>query len=603
MGIFRTLYLQKFSNKFKYILFLAKNIRPKKEIGIVFAFIAVALSIFLYEYETQQSSKNWEKYQETHVPFDDALEEIIFKERELFYGQKNRITKLDQELASLEDRIKDLNIALNEEKVRNNDHRLEIVRLNQALETTTRISTQKDGEIAQLQSALRNRKITIDKLEAKNDQEEDKKLAAIESNKSIILPSNPKIKTLNLNKPDVDTTESVAEQFITEDAEAAVDEKKLDTNIRITDPEISTHDDVDRGKETIIFVAIGETLSSILQKIDVSEDEAKAIVASLKKIYDPRKLKSGQKIAFKFDHTGDPAKPLNLQQVSWQIDSARSVIIVKKSQKSFLAKIETLKLDQELVVRSGIIKSSLYDAAMKKDVPIIALYEMVDAFAYDVDFQRDIKRNDEFKILYNVSHTPAGKPLRAEVLYGSLTLGNNVMEIYRYENGDDIPGFYDRNGESVERALMKTPINGARLSSRYGMRKHPILGYSKMHRGVDFAARKGTPIKAAGSGTVVSIGRNGSYGNYIELKHSSVYKTAYAHLHKFARGLKKGSKVRQAQTIGYVGSTGRSTGPHLHFEILKFGQRVNPMNVNLPTGKKLEASELADFRNKIIEID
>ena len=183
-----------------------------------------------------------------------------------------------------------------------------------------------------------------------------------------------------------------------------MDEKKLDTNIRITDPEISTHDDVDRGKETIIFVAIGETLSSILQKIDVSEDEAKAIVASLKKIYDPRKLKSGQKIAFKFDHTGDPAKPLNLQQVSWQIDSARSVIIVKKSQKSFLAKIETLKLDQELVVRSGIIKSSLYDAAMKKDVPIIALYEMVDAFAYDVDFQRDIKRNDEFKILYNVSH-------------------------------------------------------------------------------------------------------------------------------------------------------------------------------------------------------
>ena len=241
MGIFRTLYLQKFSNKFKYILFLAKNIRPKKEIGIVFAFIAVALSIFLYEYETQQSSKNWEKYQETHVPFDDALEEIIFKERELFYGQKNRITKLDQELASLEDRIKDLNIALNEEKVRNNDHRLEIVRLNQALETTTRISTQKDGEIAQLQSALRNRKITIDKLEAKNDQEEDKKLAAIESNKSIILPSNPKIKTLNLNKPDVDTTESVAEQFITEDAEAAVDEKKLDTNIRITDPVSYTH--------------------------------------------------------------------------------------------------------------------------------------------------------------------------------------------------------------------------------------------------------------------------------------------------------------------------------------------------------------------------
>lgn len=587
----RIKYFQKFSNYCDHILFFAKNIRPNKEIGIIFAFIAVSFSVFLYEYETQQSSKNWEKYQESHVQFDDALEEIIFKERELFYGQKNRITRLDRKLASLKGYIANLNTSLDEEKVKNNENRLEIVRLNQALKTTAKNDAKKNEEIEQLQIALRNQKI-----KAGNDEKdkEETELAAIDSDKFVTLSPNSKLKALNLNKPDVGTSEFMANEITTDRDEAKQAPVTKEERLKISDK---------NSEETIIFVAIGETLSSILQKIDVSNDEAKMVISSLKGVYDPRKLKSGQKIAFRFHHTGNFEKPLDLQKISWPIDNAQSVVVIRGKNNSFLSQVENAKLEEGLVVKSGVIKSNLYDSATKAGVPVIALYEMVDAFAYDVDFQRDIQRDDQFKIFYRISNGPEGKPLQTEVLYGSLTLSGNRMQIYRYENGDDIPGFYDRNGESVQRALMKTPINGARLSSRFGMRRHPILGYSKMHRGVDFAASKGTPIKAAGSGVITAIGKNGGYGNYIELKHSSVYKTAYAHLSKFPKGLAKNKKVRQGQIIGYVGSTGRSTGPHLHFEILKFGARINPMNVSLPTGKKLKKEELADFRNKIVEIE
>ena len=584
--------LKKISGHCYHIILFAKSIRPNKEIGIIFAFIVISLSVFFYEYETQQSSKNWEKYQETHVQFDDALEEIIFKERELFYGQKNRITKLDKRLTSLTKHIDELNIALDQEKVKNNDSRLEIVRLNQALEITTKSDVKKDKKITRLQTAIRNQKIRADNDEKDKERAE---LAAIDSAKT--LPPNSKLKALNLEKPDVSTSEFMIDEITVDEGERnqipAAEKKQR----KISDG---------NSEESIVFVAIGETLSSILQKIDVSESESKMVISSLKGIYDPRKLKSGQKIIFRFRHTGNPKKPLDLQKIAWPIDNLQNVIISRRENNSFfsqISKIEKAALKEELVVKSGLIKSSLYNSATKRGVPVMALYEMVDAFAYDVDFQRDIKRNDKFEIFYKASVNSEGKLLKTEVLYGSLSLSGNVMQIYRYENGDDIPSFYDRNGESVQRALMKTPINGARLSSHFGMRKHPILGYSKMHRGVDFAASRGTAIKAAGSGVIVAIGKNGSYGNYIEIKHNSVYKTAYAHLSKFAKGLTKNRKVHQAQTIGYVGSTGRSTGPHLHFEILKFGKRVNPMNVNLPTGKKLKKEELADFRTKVIEIE
>ena len=583
---------KKISNHCYHIMLFAKSIRPNKEIGIIFAFITISLSVFFYEYETQQSSKNWEKYQETHVQFDDALEEIIFKERELFYGQKNRITKLDQRLTSLTRHIDELNIVLDQEKVKNNDSRLEIVRLNQALEITTKSDIKKDEKITRLQTAIRNQKIRVDNDEKDKERAE---LAAIDSAK--MLPPNSKLKALNLKKPDVGTSEFMIDAMTVDE-----DEKK-----QIPTTEEKQHKISDgNSEESIVFVAIGETLSSILQKIDVSESEAKMVISSLKGVYDPRKLKSGQKIIFRFRHTGNPEKPLDLQKIAWPIDNLRDVVISRRENNSFfsqISEIEKAALKEKLVVKTGLIKSSLYDSATKQGVPVMALYEMVDAFAYDVDFQRDVKRNDKFEIFYKASVSPEGKLLKTEVLYGSLSLSGNVMQIYRYENGDNIPAFYDRSGGSVQRSLMKTPINGARLSSHFGMRKHPILGYSKMHRGVDFAASRGTSIKAAGSGIIVAIGKNGSYGNYIEIKHNSVYKTAYAHLGKFAKGLAKNRKVHQAQTIGYVGSTGRSTGPHLHFEILKFGKRVNPMNVNLPTGKKLKKGELVDFRTKVIEIE
>ncbi|MCH2038988.1 MAG: peptidoglycan DD-metalloendopeptidase family protein, partial [Rickettsiales bacterium] len=246
----------------------------------------------------------------------------------------------------------------------------------------------------------------------------------------------------------------------------------------------------------------------------------------------------------------------------------------------------------------GTIQSSVYMAAKSSALPEKLILDFICIYSHSIDFQRDIKQGDQFEVLYERQFTIDGKDTNEmSIVFASLTTNGKQREVYRYRDEvTDRYEYYDETGHSIKRGLLRTPINGARLSSGFGMRKHPILGYSKMHKGVDFAAPRGTPIFAAGDGIVTAAKTYGSYGRYIKIRHYNSYSTAYAHLHRFARNIKKGKRVKQGQVIGYVGSTGRSTGNHLHYEVHRNGKHINPKKIVLPARSQLKGVELARFQ-------
>ena len=244
----------------------------------------------------------------------------------------------------------------------------------------------------------------------------------------------------------------------------------------------------------------------------------------------------------------------------------------------------------------AIISSTLYSAAIKTGMPVDVLIEMIRAYSYDVDFQRDIQQGDKFEAIYEKKVDENGNYVRGgAILYASLTVSSRTLTIYRYKTTDGEVDLFNEKGHSVHKTLMITPIDGARLSSGYGMRRHPIKGYSRMHKGLDFAAPTGTPIMAAGDGVVEYAGRKSGYGNYIRLRHANEYQTVFGHMSKFASGIRKGVRVKQGQVIGYVGSTGLSTGPHLHYEVLHRGKNVNPAMIKTTPGRTLEGEEMERF--------
>ena len=260
------------------------------------------------------------------------------------------------------------------------------------------------------------------------------------------------------------------------------------------------------------------------------------------------------------------------------------------------------RIEETLV--KGVIKNNLYISALKSGIPENTLLEMITLLGFSIDFQREIRSGDSFEVLFAkeidilsdlVTQT---KPIK----YVSINLSGNEFNFFNYKDKFGSPQYYDENGKSSKRTIMKTPINGARLSSRYGNRKHPILGYTKMHRGLDFAAPSGTPVFAAGDGIIEKAGWNGSYGKYIRIRHTGTYKTAYAHLSGFHKKVRIGKRVLQGKIIGYVGTTGRSTGPHLHYEVIKNNIQVNPMKIKLPAGKNISKADINDYKSHIEKI-
>ena len=344
----------------------------------------------------------------------------------------------------------------------------------------------------------------------------------------------------------------------------------------------------------IMRVLKGDNFMRVLQRAGVPAKEARAALTTLSGIYDTRKIRPGHKISVAF---GIMARD-NSRFLGLHFDSTydRTIRIQRQKTGEFVAAQTRKDLSMRLVRGNGAIETSLFQAGLGAGVPASRMIRVIHLFSFQVDFQRDIKKGDAFEILYRVHKDHTGQVVRhGEIIYAALTLSGTKIKMYRFP-GEDGRGLYlNEKGESNRRALMRTPIDGARLSSGFGFRRHPVLGYSKLHTGVDFAAPRGTPIYAAGDGTIEKQGWWGGYGRYIRIRHNREYSTAYAHMTRFAKGVHEGKRVKQGQVIGYVGSTGRSTGPHLHYEVLRYNKQMNPMKLTLPAFKSLKGEELKRF--------
>jgi murein DD-endopeptidase MepM/ murein hydrolase activator NlpD len=360
--------------------------------------------------------------------------------------------------------------------------------------------------------------------------------------------------------------------------------------------EMSQHDDMPGLK--VVEVQKGDTLLDILLGSGVSQSDAAAAIDALTDVFKPKDLKPGQAITLDVnrlppDSPGDVG--VELASLSLQPSLERDVVVKRDDGGSFVASAIQHPLERINALAGGIIDSSLFEAGQDAAVPVDVMAQVVKAFSYDVDFQREVQPGDRFEILYERYEDEKGRLARSgNVLYAALILSGTTKEIYRYEPQDGVADFFNAQGESIRKDLLRTPLDVIRITSSFGMRKDPILGYSKMHRGVDFAASIGTPIFAAGNGVIARIGQVNGYGNYIQIKHNTQYATAYGHMSRFAGGLHAGSKVRQGDVIGYVGMTGRATGPHLHYEVLVNGSQINPMSVKL-AGHKLDGKDLRRF--------
>ncbi len=335
----------------------------------------------------------------------------------------------------------------------------------------------------------------------------------------------------------------------------------------------------------------GETLIRLMKRGDISTKNAHTVVAQLQKITDLRKLKAGQIIQL----VKTEGKDAVIQEIRIR-DTFAEEAVVRLSDKTYSAKreaIATLKLSHLV---TGTIKDSLYLSSKRAGLPDKVIIDLIRMMSFDVDFEREIRIGDTFEVYYEREYAPSYKDINnLHILSAKIGLRKRTLNAFYYqeENGDT--GYYDLKGESTRRALMKTPLDVVVVTDSYGLRKHPVLGYTRMHKGTDFRARTGTPIMAAGDGIIEMSARNGSYGNYIRIRHNGSYKTAYAHLSRYGKGIKKGRRVKQGQIIGYAGATGRVTAAHLHYEVLRNGKQVNPLTLKLPTGKTLKGATLASF--------
>ncbi len=342
-----------------------------------------------------------------------------------------------------------------------------------------------------------------------------------------------------------------------------------------------------------------DTVEKILKKYKIRDEEIKKISLKLKE----KKLAniySGRKLSIILKKLEDGST--TIVNFLYPINNTTSVE-VRKVQNNFTVKENVLQLYKKEVVVKKVITNNLYSSAVSSGVEPNIIVEFARIFGFEVDFQRDIRKGDWFEILYERFEDDNNKVRdTGKIIYASMYVNGEEINLYnfKYKKEED---YYDIKGKSITKSLMKTPINGARLSSSFGMRKHPILGYNKMHRGTDFAAPSGTPIMASGSGTVTRARWCGGGGNCVKIKHNSTYETIYAHMKAFAKGIKEGRKVKQGQIIGYVGSTGLSTGPHLHYEVVVNGKKVNSQKLKLPSGKTLKGDERKQFELDRIKID
>ena len=345
----------------------------------------------------------------------------------------------------------------------------------------------------------------------------------------------------------------------------------------------------------------GDNYENIINSLAISKKEKKIFLQTVKKNKNIKILRPNQKIYFKIDKKDYP----RIEEFRIEINKKKEIIYLRDFEKNtFNSQIVEKNLTKAIVYKESIIKNSLYNTALSLKVKPNIIIEFARLYGFQVDFQRDIWKNDSFQIIYEEFSNEDGKIVETgNIIFANLNLRNKDLKLYRHQYEENKIDYFDENGKSMRKTLMKTPINGARLSSSFGKRKHPILGFTKMHTGTDFAAPTGTPILASGDGLVVRAQWCGGGGNCVKIKHNRVYQTVYAHMSKFGRGIKKGARVKQGQIIGYVGSTGLSTGPHLHYEVIENGKKINSQKLKLPSGKVLKGDQRRNFEVNKIKID
>jgi len=346
-------------------------------------------------------------------------------------------------------------------------------------------------------------------------------------------------------------------------------------------------------------VSLGETFNNILEGYLINNDEITEIKKKLSKEINLNKLNTSHKIIFTIDQS------VNLvNEFIFQISNTKKIYLTRNTNvNEFNQKIVVTKLNKKILYKENVILQSLYKSAVDQNIPINTIVEFARIYGFQVDFQRDIKKKDSFQIMYEAFIDDNGKIIESgNILFANLKLSGENNSLYFFDT-KGFEGHYDKNGKSIKKALMKTPINGARLSSPFGMRKHPIDGFNKMHRGTDFAAPMGTPIMASGDGVIKKAGWCGGGGNCVVIRHNSTYQTVYAHMSKFAGGIRSGIRVKQGQIIGFVGSTGKSTGPHLHYEVIVNGKKINSQTLKLPSGKVLKGDQRKLFETIKIKLE
>jgi len=393
---------------------------------------------------------------------------------------------------------------------------------------------------------------------------------------------------LNFSNKNIQFTEKTKDNQI-------IKPKKENSKISTKDPNILLNKFFDKEnsskfKETIIKVKQGQTFSEILDNFNFENKEKFEIINSISEVFNLRGLNVNQKIIFLTNENEI------IEKIIIELDFNTNLIVNLDSQ----INVEKRNLETFSSIESQeyLITNSLYADGINNNLPNQILIKLIQLFSFDLDFQRDIRKDTQVSVSYEKNYVE-NKPDYSfgDIEYAKITIKNNTLEYFKFLTDDGFVDYFNREGKNVKKSILKTPLDGARLSSNFGMRKHPISGYNKMHKGIDFAAPKGTPVYAGGNGVVEIAGVNGAYGKYIRIRHNNEYKTAYAHLNVFKKGITKGVRVNQGDVIGYVGSTGSSTGPHLHYEIIYQNKQINPLTLKLPSGKILKGKELERFKN------
>jgi murein DD-endopeptidase MepM/ murein hydrolase activator NlpD len=372
------------------------------------------------------------------------------------------------------------------------------------------------------------------------------------------------------------------------------------------DDQVADNDDDDfdellAGAETkTLKVGSGDTLQELFTKAGTDPDEANEIIDTLSSIFAAKDLKSGQELRFTMVPAPSDTGQMEPAKVSIFDHDTHLATVARNRQGEYVASTEPIGHDAKPTQGSAraTLYTAFYHAALEQHIPSDTIQKLLRIHSYDIDFKQKVKAGDTFEMFFDGGNDDEV----GELLYTSMTIDGQQRKFYRFRTPDDVVDYYDEQGNSAKKFLMRNPVKGGRFTSGFGERRHPLLHTMRMHTGVDWAAPAGTPILAAGDGTVEQVGGKGGYGNYVRIRHANGFSTAYGHMVRYAAGVAPGVAVKQGQIIGYVGSTGLSTGPHCHFEVLVNNQFVNPMTINVPRGLQLTGRQLAEFqreRNRI----